>query len=552
MYLKGRNGFFKLWYFLRTYVLTLKRFDLFLQGSLLIVTLLESNVYLLLQRDQNDGNNSPYIQDWILVAAGGTEFLFGAFLAWIGRHRRQYALSGWLAVTATASLIVLAFPFAESNPASVELCGGETISSYLVIVDNNYKARTIILIITALLSSLTKISIWAHGLTYLDDHEPQNGPYFYGILISIRLSLGLSSSSWLQPSSLTENWWKSHLSISMLTMMFAIFFTLFPKKLSQMRRTENRTLWLGAPKSQGANAGQLPRNAGALLDEFVLQEEAPKEARFHIEAIRQDPRTSRLVSDIYRPLVVIFFVMIFRIRFSDRRTDGVKANTASRVGGIVALVVCVFFAALASLSCTIQDIQGSNDGSIQPECSLQCGCNSERYGFSPVCGLDSQTTFFSPCTAGCLQYEDFNGFLLFQNCTCGFQKAIRGACSLNDCRLAYSIYQVIYTTILAVSGASFLMQGMVLLRAVERVDKPVAIGFSFGGIGLFSFVIGHLLYMVVSRLTCNFSSSSGECILHHPTLWIMLVVSLLLTLVSSIFSLATSFTAYKYFPTTDL
>ncbi|KAJ0171982.1 hypothetical protein K1T71_012745 [Dendrolimus kikuchii] len=46
---------------------------------------------------------------------------------------------------------------------------------------------------------------------------------------------------------------------------------------TKMRRTDNRTLWIGAPKSQGANAGQLPRNAGALLDEFLLQEEAPEE-----------------------------------------------------------------------------------------------------------------------------------------------------------------------------------------------------------------------------------------------------------------------------------
>lgn len=33
------------------------------------------------------------------------------------------------------------------------------------------------------------------------------------------------------------------------------------------------------------------------------------------------------------------------------------------------------------------------------------------YGFSPVCGVDTQTTYFSPCNAGCGEYEDLNGFL---------------------------------------------------------------------------------------------------------------------------------------------
>lgn len=52
----------KLWYFLSTYVLTLKRFDLFLQGSLLIVILLETNVYLLLKRDAIDGHHPALVE----------------------------------------------------------------------------------------------------------------------------------------------------------------------------------------------------------------------------------------------------------------------------------------------------------------------------------------------------------------------------------------------------------------------------------------------------------------------------------------------------------
>lgn len=70
-----------------------------------------------------------------------------------------------------------------------ELCGGGTISAYFSTSttpeDTYMSARTAFLVLTAVLCALTKISVWAHGLTYLDDHEPQNGPYFYGNFIMV-------------------------------------------------------------------------------------------------------------------------------------------------------------------------------------------------------------------------------------------------------------------------------------------------------------------------------------------------------------------------------
>lgn len=43
------------------------------------------------------------------------------------------------------------------------------------------------------------------------------------------------------------------------------------------------------------------------------------------------------------------------------------------------------------------------------------------------------------------------------------------------------------------------MQGMVFLRAVQRRDKPVAIGVLMASVGLLANVLGHLLYMLISR-----------------------------------------------------
>ncbi|KAG6451332.1 hypothetical protein O3G_MSEX007067 [Manduca sexta] len=465
---KNKSVIFKLWHFLRTYILTIKRFDLFLQGTLLIVILLETNVLLLLRRDATEGFNSAIIEDLVIVAGGVVECALGAILGWWGGGRRHFALSAWLAATSAAGLLVLAFPYTYSNPPNVELCGGDTISGSrppsVIGIDDNAPARTSTLILTFILCALTQISIFAHGFTYLDDHEPHNGPYFYGILISIRLSLGLSGTNWLRASSTSDDWWEAHLSICMLTFMFAVLFTLFPKRMPQWEDEEILVDTDFLP-----SLGRVARNKAIILQTgalacltisvlcFVNYDVAYVQARFNIEGIRQDPRTSRTLTDVFRSFVIIFFIMIFRVRFSVWRRDGVKANTASRVGGVVCIFVAVFFIVLAALSCDVAEIEGfEQSGYIQPACSAQCGCSSERYGFSPVCGLDSSTTFFSPCNAGCSELEDLNGFIVY-NCTCGAQRAVRGACALDSCRLVFGVYQIFYTLILAVSGSYYII-----------------------------------------------------------------------------------------------
>ncbi|CAB3233065.1 unnamed protein product [Arctia plantaginis] len=552
MVLEGKTIFHKLWYFVTTYILTLKRFDLFLQGTLLIVILLETNVYLLLDRDANEGYLPKLVGEWVRLGAAGIEVVLGAAVAWFGKDRRQLALSGWLAATSVSGLLVFAFPFAVSNPPNVELCGGTEISLYneTPAYDSNITGRTAFLVITMLLCALSKVSIWAHGITYLDDHDPQNGAYFYGILISIRLSLGLSGFNWLRPSSTREDWWEAHLCLCMLTFMFSVLFTLFPRRMKSCVQEEE----FGVDTGFCASLSRIVRNKVLIVQTlgfsflsaavfcYVLYDRAYVSARFHIETIRQDPRSSRTLSDIFRSLVIIFFVMIFRVRFSARRSDGVKTNTASRVGGVTAIFVAIFFTVMASISCDTGSIVGATgDVFEQPICSQQCGCNSERYGFSPVCAVDIDATFFSPCNAGCAEAEDLNGILLLQNCTCSTEtlRAVRGACSLLSCRTAFGAYQVIYTVMLAVSGASFMMFGMAILRAVRPADKAIAVGTTYAVVALLAFVLGNLLYMAISYLTCVYPNE-GACLLHHPSLWSASATSALLALLAAITSIIAS------------
>ncbi|KAI8437300.1 hypothetical protein MSG28_011670 [Choristoneura fumiferana] len=646
-------------------------------------------------------------RDWVQVSAAVVEFTFGALIAWWGQARKNLALSGWLVAAAASGLLVLAFPFED-----VDLCGGEEIAalSYRSSqMDPNVIPRVAVLVLTAAFCAIGRLSVWAHGLTYLDDHEPENGAYFYGMLISIRLSLGLNSVSWLEPFAMRRIWWIVQLIICSLALFFAFLFTLFPRRMEKYQLVEDEIANKGLVQTLSRvlkNKTFLVQSAAlsclyTAVFSFIRFDSDFVQAQFHVETVREDPRASRAITDRFRTFVVILFIMLFRTYFSVRRTVGVKATTAARVGGLFAIVVAVPFVVLASIHCELGDSsmrrQHFNDVFLAVPCRLQelygpewillmfalmlafgdlscafsynggcllhnptlwsmavlklCGgeevsvlsyrsnhedpnvipriallvltagfcalgrlsvwahgltylddhepengayfygilisirlslglngvswlqpgstrsdwweahlsvcmltlmfailftlfprrmdkyklvddelidrgllptlgrvvrnktvlvqsaalsflyaavfsfirCASQNYGFSPVCAVNTSTTYFSPCHAGCRSYEDLNGFL---------------SCSRSCSR----------------------SQGMVLLRSVLVSDKAVAIGASFATIALLSHV---------PDLMCAFSYNGG-CLLHNPTLWSMAVLSASLSVVSGILSLIAS------------
>lgn len=65
---------------------------------------------------------------------------------------------------------------------------------------------------------------------------------------------------------------------------------------------------------------------------------------------------------------------IFRMRFSGRRREGVKATTAAKVSAGVAILSGVFFLVLAFVRCNAAPLDGLGDVDYtQPACSQSCG-----------------------------------------------------------------------------------------------------------------------------------------------------------------------------------
>ncbi|CAG9137309.1 unnamed protein product [Plutella xylostella] len=508
-----------------SWLLPLPRFDLFLQGTLLILTLYDGFAYLLLKRSAAAGEVSGNIEDLVYIGAGCCELLLAPVLAWWGRRRRPAALAGWLLAAAVSGLLVLSFDQPEVEAAGVQLCGAPPLPSPPQQPGSSIRGSLVI--ITVLLCTLARVSVFAHGVTYLDDHHPTNAAYYYGILVSIRVSTLINARSWFAAHAQGLDWWKGQLSLAMLTLMFGVLFLLFPRRMPGWAAEESledkscglrRTLarLLRSPVFVVQTLGLATLNAG--LWGFVFQEEVFARARYHIAEAPgwSDGRTSRLVSNTLRTFVVVFFVAIFRMRFSGRFPDGIKATTASKVAAVLALLTAALFTVIAVLDCETSAVAGLGTEYEQPECSQQCECDSAQYGFAPVCDVSTQTTYFSPCHAGCSQAEDLNGFLLLSSCACGGGRAVRGACSLRACATSWALYQILYVNAVALAAASLLMQGLATLRAVRHGDKAAAVGLSLGVVGFVTQAPAHVLYMGISASQCLYSSA--PCLLHTQAL----------------------------------
>ncbi|GBP11582.1 Solute carrier organic anion transporter family member 1A1 [Eumeta japonica] len=650
------------WWLLRSQ-LSLPRFDLFLQGTLLLITLFHTLTHLMLNIAVEHNRMPKDTVEWVQTGIAVLEVVAAPLVGWWGLRHRPRALAAWLCALAVSGLLLLMTSQPDRQQPVVVLCGNGTATGMESMaqseeIDDEMPSwvRPTLLVCVMAFCATARLAVWTLGFTYLDDHEPNNGPHFFGILVSIRVSIAVAAESWLSNAAATDpGWWRAQTSISMLLLMFAILFVLFPARMSgypaiplpkdaqipdrpeeliapasssrsskrrpqlfpglpaacsmfvmitisQSERTSScplrstdidqvlrhpsdvpRVVWEDSilttgPDESLARALKAPSAVAqalalALLTAglwgFVMHEKSYKQARYLSPAAAgwEDHGSSRITGDILRSLVIIFFitslysyeglfnwvsnnirrrsVQIFRARFSGRRADAVKAGTAAKVAGVLAALAAAVFVALAVLRCGATALEGLQDDLYeQPQCSSHCQCSSETYGLAPVCTLDTLRTYYSPCHAGCRAATHLHTFMLLGECACGATTdggaalAVRGACAGPECTVPLAVYQVLYVAVLAFSGASLLMQGMGVVRAVPAPHRPVTLGAALAVVALVAYIPGRYLYKFVSDSWCGWHGER-TCLVHSPGLGVALpVTSAALTLGSALLCLA--------------
>ncbi|KAK7869950.1 hypothetical protein R5R35_013725 [Gryllus longicercus] len=174
------------------------------------------------------------------------------------------------------------------------------------------------------------------------------------------------------------------------------------------------------------------------------------------------------------------------------------------------------------LDCGDRHLQGSwgenNTWNLTAQCNSHCECGPD-VKFSPVCSLERDASFYSPCHAGCNSTMQFaNGTRLFNNCSCipsGI--ATDGPCTV-DCATNFTIFLVSQCIISFLGASGKAGNILIQIRCVHEDDKPLAIAFSEFLVCALAFIPAPIVFGLVLDSAClvwgETCGSSGNCWLY--------------------------------------
>ncbi|TNN06415.1 Solute carrier organic anion transporter family member 5A1 isoform 3 [Schistosoma japonicum] len=164
---------------------------------------------------------------------------------------------------------------------------------------------------------------------------------------------------------------------------------------------------------------------------------------------------------------------------------------------------------------------------FSPEVSSQCntGCSCNKDEWSPVCHLASDTTFISPCYAGCKERFIVNGSLQeFHKCACVLRSTnsslssqpyvtTPGECDLHCNTLIPFV--VVLTLSLFLTGVIQNPLLMVTMRSVDHSQRAFALGLKFVIVRFLANLPSPVVYGRVIDGACRFWRSEcgriGDC-----------------------------------------
>ncbi|RZF33200.1 hypothetical protein LSTR_LSTR016134, partial [Laodelphax striatellus] len=129
-------------------------------------------------------------------------------------------------------------------------------------------------------------------------------------------------------------------------------------------------------------------------------------------------------------------------------------------------------------------------------CNVGCSCSS-AIKYDPVCQLNKNLTFFSPCHAGC-SYSEYNGTAkIFMNCTCADNgPVVPGFCPV-DCYEQFMVFVILMSFLRLLSSTSRSSSSIIMIRCVAIEDKSISIGILEMGLILFAFLPAPIIYGLI-------------------------------------------------------
>nr|XP_018907628.1 PREDICTED: solute carrier organic anion transporter family member 2B1-like [Bemisia tabaci]XP_018907629.1 PREDICTED: solute carrier organic anion transporter family member 2B1-like [Bemisia tabaci] len=188
------------------------------------------------------------------------------------------------------------------------------------------------------------------------------------------------------------------------------------------------------------------------------------------------------------------------------------------------------------------DITTSGDLDVYHPCNQNCHC--EFVKFSPVCHQPTNTTFISPCLAGCTGFDYKDGMVKsYSNCSCipsanetmslnwssgnsssddsqslPWSSVVFGKCPV-DCSKQFFMFLAITCLNKFVGATSRASNFLISVRSVREQDKSVAIGFGMTLYSLFAFIPSPIMFGALVDKTClvwgKTCGRKGNCWLYN-------------------------------------
>ena len=290
------------------------------------------------------------------------------------------------------------------------------------------------------LFGLVNALFWIFGMTYADDNTTRaNSPFQVALSMAGRVTgptlgyflgaLCLKINSEPQ-SGFDESdprwigaWWVGFVVVGALLLMLGPFLTLFPATLPLEKSdgmSQNRRKIAKEPESAADWAREFSEVSRRLMSNkpyvfnllstvaFVFATSGvgtfmPKYLEFQF---RQRASTSGGLGGLSKTLSAFVGIVAAGVVMSKVE---VRARSAAAYCASGVFLSAMAFVVASQLSCE----QG---GSIRDEICIDCDCDDAA--FAPICAADGETTFASPCHAGCRSAEKSGNQTFYFGCAC--------------------------------------------------------------------------------------------------------------------------------------
>ncbi|RWS11071.1 Solute carrier organic anion transporter family member 5A1-like protein [Dinothrombium tinctorium] len=151
--------------------------------------------------------------------------------------------------------------------------------------------------------------------------------------------------------------------------------------------------------------------------------------------------------------------------------------------------------------------QGAN---LEQPCNKECDCSTKV--FNPVCDMANSTNYFSPCFAGCTEFNVTKKPHTFMNCSCvgGEQRTLMSGFCENNCN-ALPGYLTAISLAGIISSLARTANVLIALRCVAPNDKSFAMGLVGSYMALFVFIPYPVVFGYVIDAACLvWERSCGE------------------------------------------